>query len=133
MGDELDVLRPTDTGISCRTKDSWLADHGLSRQLSPGNGSGNGSGNAVVTGKRLLGAKGMVQEHIPASPDTGNVQPCSGLPLLQTAQLLPKALGKGLPRKGPGLGRDAALPPEFCLFHLSTLQKWDCFLILVQH
>lgn len=57
IGDELDVLRPAATGISCRTKDSWLAEHGLSRQLN----TGNGSGNALVTGKRLLRAKDVVQ------------------------------------------------------------------------
>lgn len=57
MGDELDVLRPMDTGISCRTK-------GLMAGRTWGVKAAEyweWLGDALVTGKRLLGTKDMGQ------------------------------------------------------------------------
>lgn len=44
-------------GSAAEQRRSWLAERGVSRPLN----AGNGSGNALVTGKRLLGATDMAQ------------------------------------------------------------------------
>lgn len=51
MGDELDLW--TQGSAAEQGTHGWL-----------------NTGNALVTGKRLLGAKDMDREHIPARPDT---------------------------------------------------------------
>lgn len=106
MGDELDVLRPTDTGISCRTK-------GLMAGRTWGVKAAEyweWLGDALVTGKRLLGTKDMGQRahscqtcHVSQSAAT--LRGCGDRPAAA------RGSGEGaVSRKGPALGEAEAGP-----------------------